>query len=322
MIYNACFDKFKSQILTLSYWAWEGYPRWPDVENWLKNFDGSTGNTKEIEQLHALFILSQFLFYGSKQIRTLLQALYRDLFLIPLIQKIRDDNENTRNVNFIKSILKRELGLTRFLGIGNPSDSGVHLLYYFRQENNLPSSLFCSIADVITIKKGVNNNIITELSNKKIARYVFIDDICGTGDTAIKYSQNIFTNIKDMNKNVEFYYLTLFATASGLNEVKKTTVFKQNCSTIFELDSTYKMLSNNSRYFANCPGLISKEVISKIIRHYGLFLDKKNPCGYGDNQLILGFNHNVPNNTIPIIWYEDETVPWIPIFKRHGKLKE
>ena len=313
---NAAFDFFKKRILLLSDAAWGGNTLWTDVENWLKNFKGETGNTIEIEQIHALFILSQFLFFGGRQIRELLHALYRDNFYIPLVQKIRKDNNNTRDLNEIKSILQREIGLTRFLGIGNPSESGAHLLYYFRQENNLPSSLFLDISHLIKIEKDKYGNDITNLLDTNIKRYIFIDDICGTGYNAITCSNNLLSNI---NNNVEFCYLTLFATTSGLSEVNRNTVFKGNCKTIFELDNTYKILADDSRYILNCPDHINQEIISKIVKHYGMTLWEEHPCGYGDNQLVLGMYHNIPNNTIPIVWYGDGA--WVPIFKRYVKVK-
>ena len=318
--YDNCFDSFKKRIMTLSEKAWESRIMWSDVENWLTNFNGLTGNTIEQEKLHALFILSEFLYFGSKQIRTLLHALYRDLFLIPLIQEIRDKN-NTINIEEIKYFLTKELEKTRFLGIGNPSESGMHLLYYFRQENNLPLSNFMDVADIFKTKKNSDGSYKKDLTNRRVLRYVFIDDICGSGKKAIKYSKNVLSEIKEYNNKINFYYLTLFGTKTGLDEVRKKTVFGQNSIAIFELDSTYKILSRDSRYIPDEKSLINIDIVSNIIKLYGLKLWRKHPCGFRDNQLVLGMHHNIPNNTIPIIWYESETSNWIPIFKRYTMIE-
>jgi len=322
MTYEEYFDKLKSRILTLADWAWEGYPLWPNINNWLQNFKGLTGNTIEQEQIHALFILSEFLFFGSKQIRALLHALFRDHFLIPLIQKIRENNDNTRDLNKINDILKKEIGITRFLGIGDPSESGGHLLYFFRQENNLPPSIFWEKLNILKTIKDTKGKLVTELTDPEISRYVFIDDMCGTGKKIITHLKKLLSEINIIDNKIEFYYLTLFGTVSGLERIRKETLFKENCTAIFELDTTYRLLSNNSRYIGNCPKIINKNIIFKIVKHYGIKLWRKFPCGYGNSQLILGMHHNIPNNTIPIIWYEDENNTWTPIFKRYVKAKE
>jgi len=318
--YTDCFENLKRRILTLSSEVWDGYPNWSDVEDWLNNFNGLTENTIEVERLHALFILSEFLYFGNRQIRALLQAMYRDHFIIPLIEKIKN-KYNTRDINEINTHLLEEIELTRFLGIGNPSESGIHLLYYFRQENNLPKSLFCDIATVLTIKKNICNKLTAELSNPKIMRYIFIDDMCGTGKTAKIYSERFLLNIKKFNPNIEFHYLSLFGTSFGINEVKKNTVFTENTSALFELDDSYKILSKNSRYFANVPKTINIDIIINIIKSYGILLWNEHPHGFEDSQLILGLHHNIPNNTIPIIWKEGDNDTWIPIFKRYKKSK-
>jgi hypothetical protein len=317
--YTERFEKLKGRIHILSTEVWDDYPKWGDIENWLKNYNGLTKNTDEVEKIHSLFILSEFLYFGSRQIRALLQAMYRDHFLIPLIQKVRAKHDNTRDINEINNYLIKEIELTRFLGIGNPSESGIHLLYYFRQENDLPPTLFCDIASVLTVKKDDNNKLFVELSEPDILRYIFIDDMCGTGATAKKFSDQMLLNIKNVNKDIEFHYLTLFATSRGIDEVKRNTVFEENCFALFELDESYKILLDNSRYFANCPKIIDENIVKDIIKKYGLLTWKDNPYGFGDSQLLLGMHHNIPNNTIPIIWWESENDAWIPIFKRYKK---
>jgi hypothetical protein len=229
-------EYLKHRILVLSEKTWENKLSWKDVEVWLNNFDGSTGETKEKEQIHALYILSQFLYFGSKEIRVLLQALYRDLFLIPLIKEIREQNGGLKKKNEIKNKLKNELKKTRFLGIGNPSESGVHLLYYFRQENKLPITLFLDTSQILIRNKDGNK----VLGNSKVLRYVFIDDVCGNGDTAIKYSKNVLTGVKVIYENIQFYYLSIFGTKKGLENVQKNSLFNQRCSAVFELEKIIK----------------------------------------------------------------------------------
>ena len=46
---------------------------------------------------------------------------------------------------------------------------------------------------------------------------------------------------------------------------------------------------------------------------------KGNSLGFKDCQLLLGFNHNTPDNTLPIFWYDEKNYNWYPIFKRYKK---
>jgi hypothetical protein len=44
--------------------------------------------------------------------------------------------------------------------------------------------------------------------------------------------------------------------------------------------------------------------------------------GFENGQLLVGFHHNTPDNTLPIIWYDEEFASWTPIFKRYNKIYE
>src|SRR5690349_19316795 len=113
--------------------AWEQRVLSPDIHAWLENFTGIT-ESRDVERLHALFMLSHFMYFGSRELRELLRALYRDLFRYPIIASIRRRLKDSIDGHLINAEFQQELAKTRFIGVGNPSESGVHLLYYFRQE--------------------------------------------------------------------------------------------------------------------------------------------------------------------------------------------
>ena len=39
--------------------------------------------------------------------------------------------------------------------------------------------------------------------------------------------------------------------------------------------------------------------------------------GYGDAEVLVALEYNTPNNSLPIIWVENED--WNPLFKRYEK---
>ena len=84
------------------------------------------------------------------------------------------------------------------------------------------------------------------------------------------------------------------------------------------LSDEYKAFSPRARYFTD-PDV--RERLKKICTKYGKRLYPEHPLGYEDSQSLLVFPHNVPNNTLPIIWAgpeseSEEGVVWKPVWKR------
>ena len=119
--------------------------------------------------------------------------------------------------------------------------------------------------------------------------------------------------------DVDIWYLTLLATDDGLASVRATGLF-DNVESLSILDATYRVFGGVSQYFIGAPSSISKWVAESVMKYYGGSLVPGDPLGYGDCQLLLGFQHNVPDNTLPIIWAERTLPLWHPIFLRRGKI--
>lgn len=314
------FERLKKRITVLNERSWEGRINQNIIDDWLGNFDGKTGLDVEIERLHALYLLSQFMYFGSREIRVLLKSIYSDLFLAPLVQEVRARLGYTRDIARISMEVQSELQKTRFLGVGNPSESGAHLLYYFRQENRLSKEHFLDTAQIFKRNPLQGDRV---LRHPDVERYVFVDDVCGTGETAVRYSTDFLGELKSINPSIKPYYFCLFSTEDGINRVRNDSVFRNNCGAIFELDQTYSCLEPDSRYFKFCPDEISLDSAKKVALTYGRLLWPGNPLGYLNSQMLLGFTHNTPDNTLPIIWMEKENgakIQWTPAFRRYPKV--
>src|SRR5258708_40104948 len=123
------------------------------------------------------------MYFGSRQMRALLKSLYRDKFKYPIVERIRRANADTLDAGLIQAQFKEALDRTRFLGVGNPSESGVHLLYYYRQENQLKKKYFINAHEIFTVSDAKR-----VLRYPDVTRYVFIDDFCGSGSQGKRYS--------------------------------------------------------------------------------------------------------------------------------------
>ncbi len=311
---------FKEYIAILNKNIWNFRCNDAKVNKWLENFNNTSIADKETQKTYALHLLSQFTYFGTREVREMLKFMYKHLYMYPIKREIRKFANDTLDCNIINNKYLDELKNTRFLGLGNPSESSYHLLYYFRQENKLLNSLFIHSHDIFEYESTENepNIIRSKVKDSNIKYYIFIDDFCGGGTQAKRYSTNIISNLKTLDSNAKVFYFTLLATSKGIENVKKLNCFdKIEC--VFELNNSFKIYSDNSRYFKPRNDMeeeLRKKESFNIMETWGKQLDKTNPLGFNDCQLGLGFSHNTPNNTLPIFWSDKD---WNPIFKRYDK---
>jgi hypothetical protein len=308
-------DEYISKIKTLNETLWERKVSRHQVEGWLANFEALAPDYGE-RRLHALHLASHFMYFGDRQIRELTRVIFRDLYKYPIVEQIRKVNGDTTDAAFIGSEFAKVLNRTRFLALGNASESGGLLLYFFRQENVLPKTRFAENSQVIRRDHSGQES----LRYPTVERYVFIDDFCGSGSQAIGYGRDSLSRIKSLAPSVHASYFSLFATTDGLDEVRTNTNFDA-VECVYELDSSFRCFGDDSRYFLSAEASIIKAKCEQMCLDYGRRLLPSDPLGFGDCQLLIGFHHNTPDNTLPVIWYDEEAGPaWFPLFRRYTKV--
>ena len=311
---EALYEKIKD----LNELIWENRATRPSVNRWLDNFSGDCVS-KQAERVHALYLLSKFLYLGQVEVREMLRAMFQDLIRHPLSVKARAALTDKNDFDNVFQGFLDELSSTRFLGLGRPAESGAHILYDFRLVNELQLDYFSSPHELFT--SGLNDPD-TEWTYPQVKRLIFIDDFCGTGDQAadigLKYVPLMRDIAEKSNIQLEVWYLTLLATKAGLDKLRSRQVFDR-VESVSELDSTYRVFSPDSQVYANPPDDLKQCDAETIIRHYGESIFAGHPFGYGNSQLLLGFHHNVPDNTLPVIWLEQPEIPWHAIFPRYTK---
>jgi len=104
-------EKLHSKIKVLNETTWESKVKKPKIDKWLNNF------SDDKEKYHALFLLSNFMFFGNIQIRQLLISLYRDLYKYPIVESIRMADNNIVDPKVIKERFYISRKNTRFLGL-------------------------------------------------------------------------------------------------------------------------------------------------------------------------------------------------------------
>ncbi|MHB8730849.1 MAG: phosphoribosyltransferase-like protein [bacterium] len=307
------YDEFRRKVKVLMELMWDGQFLWSRVEEWLSNFAEPPVDADNDERLHALFLLSQFSYFNSNLMRALLRALYRDLVQYPILVSVRRRQRHSLDWASIEPHCHRALGRIRFIGMGKPSESGTHLLYYFRQENNLSTELFVHPHELF------EGTLQAPRLVRGVGHLIFLDDFCGSGAQATRYSNRLLSRIRQLNQKIRLSYFPLFATSRGLNHVRERSVFTE-VETVCELDDSFRALEPDSRYFRDAHASINREFARQVCQHYGVILEPGTPLGYGDCQLLLGFAHNIPNNTLPVFWAHRREAPrWTPLFPRYTK---
>ena len=308
-------DELIERLKVLNQTVWEHQAEEPVIEAWLNNFVDPGAGTIDVQRLHALYLLSRFMYFGRRELREMLRALYRDLFRYRVIQSLRKAHSDTTDHVRLNAMFHAELMRTRFLGMGNPSESGTHLLYYFRQENRLPRDLFINGHELFL--RTSEGRVAPRF--EEVTRFIFIDDFCGSGTQALEYSNDLVATIKGLQPGVDVAYYALFAVDDGLDAVRKDGRF-DSVDAIFVLDESYRCFAPDARDFRQSPVGVTQTTAKAIAEHYGSSLQKHHPLGYKNGQLLIGFYHNTPDNTLPIIWYSEDHPAWTPIFRRYPKL--
>ena len=307
------FEFLVEKVKTLSRVAWNGECEWPVVEQWLAQFIGHSGVEADDERQEMLYLLSNFLYFGTREIRELLRAAYRDCFRRRIVQKLRRANGGTTDYRHLERLYQSELSATRFLPVGNPSESSAHLLYYFRQQNGLPVRLFINAHEVL--ERGGSGIVL----HPDVTRYIFLDDFAGSGDQALDYAGKVAAPARELDARVEFYYFVLFATSTALQAIRASNAF-QVVDCVVEIGEEHQAFSAASVYYmVETPG-VCRERAKRVARYYGSTLNGRYPLGYRDGQLVLGFAHNVPDNSLPIFWFSNRAgVRWTAPFVRYPK---
>lgn len=298
------------KIKRLSEVVWEGRGAGEAVDEWLETFLKKSAD-RDGDRLRLLHLLSNFLYFGIREVRELLGVLYRDLYRHPILSDVRRRNFDTTDLHLIDEEFSRELAVTRFLGVGNPSASGPHLLYYLRQETGLDAGLFINhfelpgFADVAT----------------DATRYVFIDDLCATGEQAVDYSNLVVDRLLEQSPSARVSYFALLGTEAGLERTRREGRYAE-VAAVMTLDETFRCFAPGSRFYDQVPPELDQARVRELCLGFGSIMRCRHPLGFGDAELAVGFNHNTPDDTLPIFWVEpDDVLPMLrPVFRRYDKV--
>lgn len=260
---------------------------------WKKNFI----TDKEIF-LSALIIYR--IIYRNKMPRL---SMYRDIIerILPNELKKLDFYPTDTLNNFINHIetnpWKLPFRFTTIEGVDKSSSkSGAQLLREFRRFGKFHPKLESNIED-------------ESKSKDKIPIIVIFDDFMGTGNQF-----EAFLKINDpYRKNLKLIYCPLTAHEEGINYIR-TNYPEVIVSPVEILDNNYSFFSHE--YMPK----ISEEIKMEDLRQLYSDVMKRTKLrpeqyfGYGEKSLLYIYDLSSPNNSLPILTYNDQN--WTNIFER------
>lgn len=193
---------------------------------------------------------------------------------------------------------------TRYLGLGLPAESGSLVSYYYRSANGIPVSQFLEPSEAID--GGY-------LLGQRVDALVFLDDFIGSGHQAIQFWRDLTASLGATTDSLRFFYCAFIGYSEGKRLIEEKTKFSVHL--VRELDERDKAFGVGSSLVVE----YAREAAKDIFRQYGQRLFPKHPLGYGDGQGLIVFDHNTPNNSLPVLWSEADG--WIPLFKRYSKIR-
>ncbi|MBB4863194.1 hypothetical protein HNP46_002041 [Pseudomonas nitritireducens] len=263
---------------------------------WLENFETADRPT-------AAFLLDKFTFYNSDLTCKLLISSYMSLgdgMPKALFQRTPEDIFKDLNSAIITPVKGEQ---------PNPTDSGYLVCRMARQVFHIEEKYVLDTS--AALKHAYTGGTI-----------IFVDDFVGSGDqflTTWKSPDRQGKSFSDAQAKTNFLaiYITLIVTDFGLKNIQQTAPYVSVCSAhILTEKSTIRGILKESP--------LMQPMVETFLNKYIQRLTPSEPYmttgnylkyGYKERGLLLGFDHSVPDATLPIFWSKG-IENWEPLIER------
>lgn len=286
------------EILMISRASWEKQIDQVQLDAWLSNFSGKALGSPSAERNLALWLLSGLVYFNIDDVRLFCKNLFNEFIHSKLVEYRRDGKH--QDISIDKQI-KYVLDSSLFLALGNDSESGANVLYYFRQINKLSKDVFDKKPDA------------------KYENLVFVDDVSISGTQALTY----ISQMKSLLSCEKTYYLTFLASEDAIDEMQHISVETIFCNRLTDRERCF---STNSYVFSSASKRRFLPLAAKMCEYYGEIITAGHPeadgypLGFDQGQCLFCFFYNTPDNTLPIFWCSGNG--WHPLFSRYEKIGE
>lgn len=281
-----------NRLIELGFWEVE-HSR---LESWWKQFWGVE------EKFFAACLLDQIIFRSQSQFEAELRALFRSNLGGSIfgseydgyLAEILSDRSQDPKIRLVPVICESD----------PPTKSGPLVLRRLQRILRLNPNWMCWPwqTQKAAQEKGVNT-------------IIFVDDFLGSGSQFKKFFDQWEFNSPVM-KNTSFFYAPVVAHDSGIVNLSND---------LPDLSIAYvEHLGSRQQFFSDetWDDLTQGQISALEAKNWYLDFAKKNgvgssrskPLGYGNLELVYGFSHATPNNSLPILWQSSDK--WNPLLER------
>ncbi len=279
----------------ISYQIWSGIPR-SRLDAWIANF-----RTPE-ERYFAARVLDALIYRSDDQTLALLRELLNRV--IPDYARIHGLPGNLQDI-YLKlrsPLVDPGVRIVPVIPPGSPpTKSGAILARYLKRalkinENWIiyPNSIPASIGLAHTI--------------------IFVDDFLGTGDQFSKFFQN--TNLSTYAPSFSYIYGCLAAHDHGIGLLRG--MFPSlHIATVERLDDSHAFFHASGGSFPDEENSVecARDFYYNLLDDRGFGITGSNRRGFGHLEIAYAFEHSVPDNSLPILWW-DHSSQWRQLFDR------
>lgn len=271
------------------------------IFRWLNNF-----MTKR-EIYLALILADNIIYYNVDEIRYLWKLIFSNRLKRYLIESefINSSNKSPEEINelFINFIKKKCV----FSGYGDIYKSGSHMIYLFQQ----------AVSNFILKKEmrfiAFSDFLSKDLKIKEKKLVIFLDDFIGSGNQAVRLWRGQIARSENYKKNkyMKFLYLALTGFLKGVKNIEQNSEMKVILGTP-PMDESFRCFSEKSLIYEDSQ---ERDEAEKVMENAGKLLYEY-PLGYENDQAVIAFYYNTPNNSLPVIWKKMKDGSWEPLFER------
>jgi hypothetical protein len=289
---NAYVTSLEISNVVKNWSLYQGHPvTTEDIRAWLNQV------SSPLDQRRLFTLLTHLKFVSECEVRDYLKKAHG------IIQKKLPVVVRTK-----KSERRKDVLVTYVDGV---SKSGSHIANLYAAQNLIATACVLGMGEI-------SSKLETGWENVKLV--VITDDFIGTGESLSSNVKKFFEDNGELleKHKIPVELVTVYGTLEGEERIRRELMELSNNEVDLHIG---EILGKENFAFSDGMGFWKdddeKEKAKALCRELGIKLQPKIPLGYGDQGLLLVFEKNCPNNTLPILHSAGKgEASWHPLFLR------